>query len=505
MAPLTESRDNIRRAWRRVAGLAQDLILNSGRLSGVVQQIISDTVGSELQLNPKPDLNVLATLGYDASEARALIDLIKREWKYWSWNPRECDVRGKLIVPQMLDIGLRQYLAYGETTGINVWWPVSTRRRQNVRTGTKVLMLPPSRLVQETNEAIGLYQGVFHDEWGRPVQYRFADRRDGVPMSRDVAARNGFGLSKVIHIFEPNEADDVRGISPLAGAFRKHVQHEMLEDATLQMAVLQTAMGIALSSAAPSSEAFEALEALKEVAGTEGGKDVAESLAALLAAQIQRAQEGEISFGTDPRISHLAPGEKLDILGVKTPGPQYEPFNASLSRDMARALGVTYESLTLDNRGATYSSSRVGISSIWPVVTRRRERISGVQAQQIYDNWLDEAVFSGTVPIKGGYEAFNANRDRLCWAQWRGPAKPSADDKKSADAAAKRVETYTSTVEIEAAELGQDGQELREQHLEEHEWYVSRGMRSPYERAGTSTPSREKSEDEDEKAGGAAE
>jgi len=487
MAPLTDSRDNIRRAWQRVAGLAQDLILNSGRLSGVMQQIISDTVGAELQLNPKPDPITLAKLGYSDKEARELIDLIKREWKYWSWNPRECDERGKLTVPQMLDIGLRHHLGYGETTGIIEWWPKLLRSRHRVRSGTKVLMLPPHRLSQETNSAVDLYQGVFHDERGRPVQYRFNDRRAGLPITRDVAARDGLGLAKVIHIFEANEADDVRGISPLAGAFRKHVQHEMLEDATLQMAVLQTSLGIALTSAAPSAEAFEALEALKDTVGNDA-IEVAESLAALLASQINKAQEGEISFGTDPRVSHLGPGENLEILGVKTPGPQYEPFNASLSRDMARALGVTYESLTLDNRGATYASSRVGISSIWPVVVRRRERISAPQAQQIYEARLDEMVFDGTIPVKGGYEAFDANRDRLCWAQWRGPAKPSADDKKSAEAAAKRIEAYTSTVEVESAELGHDGQELREQQLEEHNWYVSKGMRSPYERAGISTP-----------------
>ena len=59
-----------------------------------------------------------------------------------------------------------------------------------------------------------------------------------------------------------------------------------------------------------------------------------------------------------------------------------------------------------------------------------------------------EEIGEGRIPFKGGYEAFEANRDRVSWAQWQGPAKPSADDLKSAKASSERLENGTSSIEV---------------------------------------------------------
>lgn len=498
--PLTESRDEIRRSWRRVAAIAQDIVRNSGRLSGALTQIVSDVIGTELQLNPVPDPVTLAKLGYSEAEIRDFIRLIKAEWKFWSWNPRECDLRGKRIVQQQLEIGLRDQIIFGEATGFIDWMDQAQRRSYGLSTGTKLCMMPPSFLVQDTIETDRMIQGVIHDRNWRPVAYRFREEGDLNYRTRDWPAYDRNGNTKTIHVFEPTGSRDVRGISPLAAALRKHIQHEMLEDATLQMAVLQTSLSISLTSEAPSQDAFEALAALREAGSSTAAAQLADQFLGMYAASIQKAQNSDLYFGTDPTISHLAPGEKLNAQTVDVPGPQYEQFEKSLSRDMARALGITASSLTLDTRGETYSSARIGYSSIWPVVMRRRERGVAPIADAVYANFLDEMIFHGRIPLKGGYPAFAANRDRLLWAQWRGPAKPSADDKKSAEASSKRMENYTSSVEVEAAELGHDADELRLQQEEEHNWYTSRGMRSPYERPNMGTPAGSKEGDDEKEA-----
>ncbi|PZR68384.1 MAG: capsid protein, partial [Stutzerimonas stutzeri] len=346
------------------------MIRNSGRLSGAIDQIVSDTIGTELQLNPTPDPATLRRMGYNDAEIRELISLIKAEWKFWSWNPRECHLRGKFTVQQQLEIGLRDQVIFGEAVGFNDWMSSASRLHYGVTTGTKPCMLSPMRLVQDTNER--MIQGVIHDQNWRPVAYRFR-AEDTLSMStEDWAAYDQRGNVKTFHVFEPTGARDVRGISRLASAIRKNIQHEMLEDSTLQMALLQTAIGISLTSEAPSQEAFEALAALKEVGDGKLGDKLAEQFIGMYASQVAKARDSKLYFGSDPNINHLAPGEKLDVRGPVTPGPQFDPFSMSLSRDMARAIGVTYESFTLDNRNSTYSSSRIGISSIWPIVLRRR-------------------------------------------------------------------------------------------------------------------------------------
>lgn len=478
-APLRESRDEIRRVWRRSAGLALDLIQNSGQLRGAADQVIADTVGSELGFNLHPDPDVMARLGYSETEITAWVKLVKARWKRWAWNPRECDLRGKFTVPQMIDIGLRWDMAFGEVTGTLTYMPRLQRRRYGITTGTKVCMVPPNRLVQDTNEIEGLFQGVYHDENGRPVSYLFQERSTGFWEKQPWPALDLRGRPVVMHIFDPVDATDVRGISRLAPAFRKHIQHEMLDDATLQTAILQTVFAATLTSDRPSADAFEALEALKDVSAKDGQGLVSEFMG-MLAAQIDAAKKSGIDMSGDPQVSHLAPGEKFELHGARTPGAEYQPFSNALSREMARAIGITYGGLTMDHEGATYSSVRMENSSIWPVVVRRRERIAGPQAQMIAEAWLDEEIGEGRIPFKGGYPAFAANREAVTWAQWQGPAKPTADDGKSAEAATERMLNGTSSVEIEAGELGHDPEELFEQRRRLHERYVAAGMISPY-------------------------
>ncbi|KEP69622.1 capsid protein [Thioclava dalianensis] len=474
VAPLSNHRDDVRRSWERAAGLAMDLIQNSGRLKGATDQVLADTVGVGLTLTPDPDL---AGLGYDETEKADWIRLVKKRWRAYWHNARECDMRGKLTGPQMVDIAMRWHIAYGESTGVFDFFTASERRHYGITCGTKLCLVPPARLVQDTSPLEGLFQGVQHDGKGRAVAYRFETVTNGFKSKRDYAAYDADGRPLVMHVFDPMDATDVRGISVLAPAFRKHIQAEMLDDATLQMAILQTVFAITLTSEAPSQDAYEALEVLKE---SEGGTSYAQEYLDYLGSQLDRAAESRISVGADPQVSHLGPGERLGMETAKIPGQDFLPFSNSLARDMARTIGITYGGLTMDWTAATYASTRMENASIWPVVMRRRERIAAPMCQMVYQNWLDEEVGEGRIPFKGGYGVFRANRERVSTANWQGPAKPTADDAKSARASSERLSNGTSSIAIETGDLGVDADALFEERQREHQRYVDAGMVSPY-------------------------
>ncbi len=474
VAPLTNSRDDIRRAWSRSAGLAMDLIQNSGRLKGACDQVIADTVGVGLTLNPDPDLT---GLGYTDPEKAEFIRVLKRRWKAFWHDKKECDMRGKLSGPQMVDIGLRWDIAFGEVTGVFDFFDDADRSHYGISTGTKLCLVPPQQLVQDTNALDGMFQGVRHDGKGRPVSYRFDTSVDGGRVKQDYAAFDADGRSLVMHIFDPMDAMDVRGISKLAPAFRKHIQAEMLDDATLQMALLQTIFAITLTSDTPSQDAYEALEVLKD---TEGGTGYAAEYLGFLSGSLDAAADSRISVGADPQISHLGPGQKLGLETANVPGKDFLPFSNSLARDMARTIGCSYGGLTMDYTDATYASVRMETSSLWPVVARRRERVAAPMCQMAYENWLDEEIGEGRIAFKGGYRAFRANRSRVCLAGWQGPPKPTADDQKSAKASTERLRNGTSSIAIETGDLGVDSDALFEEREREHKRYLAAGMQSPY-------------------------
>ncbi len=477
VAPLTSHRDDVRAAWRRTAGLAMDLIQNSGRLKGATDQVIVDTIGVGLTLTPLPDFTGTAWQGDDAKR-KAWVKLVRRRWGAYSGNPREVDQRGKLNIHQMADIVLRWDTAFGEATGRFDFFGPAERLRYGLSTGTKLLLVNPARLVQDTDVMARLWQGVLHDENMRAVGYRFEVADGPRKGQRDYPAFDRDGRPVILHVFDPIDSDDVRGISRLAPAFRKHIQAEMLDDATLQMAILQTIFAVTLTSESPSADAFEALEAMKEL-GADGAAYGSEYLA-FLGSKLSEAADSRISVGAEPQVSHLAPGENLGIESAKVPGQDYLPFAGSLARDMARAIGTTYGALTMDHSDATYSSVRMETATIWPIAIRRRARIAAPVYQQTYANWLDEEVGEGRLEFPGGYVAFRRNRAAFTAASWQGPPPPTADDFKSARAASERLSNRTSSLAIETGALGIDEDQLFEQQLEEHRRYVEQGMTSPY-------------------------
>ncbi|WP_287268416.1 phage portal protein [Mesorhizobium sp.] len=474
---LRDHRDEVRVAWRRAAGLAMDIIQNSGRLRGAVDQVIADTVGVELVLNPMPDLS---TLGYDRKETDEFIKLLKTEWKHWAWNARECDLKGKFTAPQKVDIALRHDVVYGEALLLMDYMSIAERRRYGITSGTKMCLTTPTALVQDTSEFEGLYQGVVHDANGRPVAYRLCEKETGIQVKRDHLAYDASGRQMVAHVFDPMDSNDVRGISRLVAAFREYLQWETLVDVTIQAGILQTVFAQVLTSEKPSAEAFEALEALGE---SQDGKELRSQFRDYFLAVMDKAAESEISVGSDPKVSHLAPGEKLDLMATGIPGPQFLPVSNELQRGMARAIGISVASYTMNYEGATYSSTRMEGASLHPVVTRRRDRIASPIMQIAYEHRVDEMIGTGRIPFKGGYEAFAANRDKVLWATWQGPAKATADDQKSAKAATERLLNGTSTPDMECAEIGVDAEEVFERRLFWHKRYLSEGMPSPFDRS----------------------
>ncbi len=381
---------------------------------------------------------------------------------------------------------MRNWMAYGESFGV-ISYLRRSERPAGVQTGTKFSVVSPQRLVQDTNEVEGLFQGVIHDPVGRPVAYRFTERASGLIQKRDYLARDAEGRQLVMHAFDPFSPEDVRGVTPLASTFRKLLMAENLDDATAQMAFLQTIYAITITSDRPTAEVFEAFEAMKDSDTAKGG-ELAGDFLDYYKAQLDRAAEAELRMGPGAGISQLAPGEKLGIETAKVPGRDYLPFSGSLHRETARALGVSYGGYTLDYTAATYASTMMENASIWPIATRRTDRIAAPHVLTPYASWLDEQIYEGLIPFKGGVEAYAANRDLVLWATCIGPSKPTADDWKAAKAAGERIMNGTSALEVEASALGQDADEVFEANQRIHQRYVDAGMVSPFERKVGSKP-----------------
>ncbi|MGQ3671795.1 phage portal protein [Xanthobacter sp. TB0136] len=471
-------------AAQRAAALALDFIQNNGWIAGAAQQVLCDTVGEELRLNCRAQLQ---SLGWSAEDESAWCRETETAWRQWAYDARECDLAGKMTVPEMTDAALRSYLATGEALGVVDRLGVRQRRALGVQTGVKVSLVPSHRLPRVTQEMVGMDGGIFHDAYGRARVYRFRLREDGIERDRDIPAAN------VIHVMDRGEhLGSPRGITPMAPALKAAAQGDQLADATLAVALMQQAFAAVIKSPEPSDAAFEALQTLSGLDAPEGVDSetwgdlvggIQADLVEAWGARIDAMKKGSLSMTDPARIAHLGPGEEFQMVTAHASANNYVAHWQNLAREIARCIGVTYESFTGDHSNATYSSVRMAGSSIWPVVLRRRARIAAPFVQGIYERWLDESIAEGRIGFRGGYAAFAANREKVFQAEFQGPSQPTADDYKSAMAVKVRLETYQSSIEDELAAAGKNPSETLAQIAREKAWLESNELSVPFGRS----------------------
>src|SRR5690606_29695289 len=115
---LRSSRDDVAAAWEAAAARTVDLWQNNGWISGMIDQATANTVGVGLRLRSMPENELF---GMDEKAAQAWRKLVEARWELWSNTPLDCDIEGKMTIPQMTDAAFRTWIVYGEILGEIVW------------------------------------------------------------------------------------------------------------------------------------------------------------------------------------------------------------------------------------------------------------------------------------------------------------------------------------------------------------------------------------------------
>ena len=466
---IRETHEEVAVSWQDAAARAFDVIHNSGWIAGAIEQAVADTVGTGLRLNALPDPEAL---GLSPREASKLAREIERRFNQWANDPLECDLEGRRKFGLIQAEAFKMWFSVGEILAEFPW-----RVRPGARYGTKVGIIPPYRLANKTSKYERLIQGVRRDADGMPISYMFRVRDEaGFIVDYERAARDNMGRPLILHAFV-GMPGQVRGITPLVPALRVAKQFDQLADATLMASIIQTVFAATITADQPTQEMLDGLLSPQEQAKLASGGN--SPFDAWFEAQSGWYDQTVLDVGINGRIAHLFPGQKLEFHGAKAPATAYKDFSLHLLRELARCLGLTYESATGDYQGVTFSSIRMATNSIFEIVRQRREFLIAPLCQAAYSAWLEEEVDSGRLPMPGGIDAFVANKSAITRAEWKGAPKPQPDDGKTATAHQTWKTLGVSSDGMIASDLGVDIEDVYAARAHEQELRAEYGITDP--------------------------
>jgi len=164
-------------------------------------------------------------------------------------------------------------------------------------------------------------------------------------------------------------------------------------------------------------------------------------------------ERGEISIAPGA-INNLLPGEDVKPFTPSRPNAQYEPFVAAVMKEIGAALGMSVDFILM-HHPASYSAARAAILQSWRTILQHRQIIIDHFCRPVYALFLDEMVASGRLLLPKRLDYSNPRvRYAISRATWEGPSMGSIDPLKTANAAAKFIETGISTRQMEAEKLG---------------------------------------------------
>jgi lambda family phage portal protein len=453
---------------------ARDLVRNDPSAGAGVDRLVDMLVGDGWQIVPTPDARAL---GIDPAVARDLARVMRSEFRLFSRDPRKfCDRHRRMSFNGILRQAGRTIATGAEACAILGY--DEARVAQGSRYATCVQPIDPDRLCNPYNmpPRPNLRGGVeFAADGGTPVAYHIreahlADWWNSVEAMtwKRIERETAWGRPIFIHAYEPEREDQTRAVTPFAalvGLLRMLGKHS---DTELANAVANSLFTATIESDLPTDEIADRL------AGPRRG-DAGTVRADYLDRVIDHFEKNPYAIG-GVRAAVLPPGTGMKMNSTPRGTAAFGQFQTAFLRKIASRLGISYEQLSHDWSQTNYSSARAALNEVWRMIKRMQSVFAEQYVAPIYLAVLEEAFDRGYVAAPKGAPDFWDMP--AAWAQFRyiGPGRGYIDPVKEAESAGLRMETLTSTLEIEQADQGLDFIDTLDQLQFEDEELKARGL-----------------------------
>jgi lambda family phage portal protein len=392
-----------------ITARARWLVRNNGYAANAVESFASNVVGDGI----KPSSTIANSAKKE--ELQAL-------WLAWT---DDADAEGLTDFYGLQRRAAREVFLSGE-----VFLRIRPRRAEDGLTvPLQLQMLPAEMLPLDMNRTLpgsGLIrQGIEFDGIGRRVAYHFLRRHPGDltdPGLAGVTVR--VPAADIIHVLDPVEAGQLRGVSRFAAAIVKLFTLDLYDDAELERKKIAAMFAMFITSPAPETP----LEPAEDDLEVEPGQ-----------------------------VVRLDPGEDVSTPATPDSGGTYEPFQYRTLLQIAAALGVPYGYLTGDTAKGNFSNTRISLIEF-------RRRISAWQhgvlvyqmCRAVWIRWMDTAVLSGALDLPG----YDSQRRQYQACAWLPTKWDWVDPMKDASAEILQIEAGLKSRTQALSERGYDAEQV---------------------------------------------
>ena len=396
-----------------ITARARWLVRNNGYAVNAVESWAANTVGDGI----KPISKIA-----DAARKEEL----QRLWLAWT---DEADAEGLTDFYGLQRRAAREVFLAGE-----VFFRFRPRRTgDGLSVPVQMQMLPSEMLPLEQTgiSAAGnpIRQGIEFDRIGRRVAYHFFRRHPGDSTDPGLVGEIvRVPASEVIHVIDPVEGGQLRGVSKLAPAIVKLFLLDQYDDAELDRKKVAAMYAMFVTSPAPENP---------------------------LAHDDEDGSDGvEISPG---QIVRLDPGEDVTIGQPADSGGTYEPFQYRTLLQISAALGIPYPYIANDMVKGNFSNSRLALIEFRRRISAWQHSVMAWQlCRPVYARWMDAAVLSGALTLPG----YEANRSQLLAVDWLPTKWDWVDPLKDASAEIAQIEAGLKSRTQAIAERGYDAEQV---------------------------------------------
>ena len=410
---------------------SRDLYMGVPIATGAIKTMRTNVVGSGLVLKSQVDYEYL---GMTEEQAQRLESNIEREFAIWA-ESESCDMERLNNFYELQQLAYLNWLLSGDVITL-----LPTTKRVNDPYDLRIQLIEADRVCTPQSEEQNplIIGGVETNKDGEVVAYHIknthplsAQTGEEEKWKRVKAFGDKTGRRNVLHIMNRERIGQRRGVPFLAPVIEALKQLGRYTEAELVAAVVNGMFAVFIEKGEMSGDGAAIGEVIPEH-------------------ERVSSSPNDIEIGNGSIID-LEEGEKANAVSPGRPNPNFDPFFCAVVKQIGTALEIPFEVL-IKHFGASYSASRGALLELWKTIKMYRSWLATDFCQQIFKEWLAEAVAKGRIKAPGFF-ADAAIRKAYSGAEWNGPAQLSLDPTKEVAAAKMRVDNAFSTRDKEAQEL----------------------------------------------------